>query len=237
MNFTRPNVLSCFDCTVEKWRFLVDNHGPQGATFQINFCPAHKRNFQAPPVPDPSSPTVTSSAANPSATSTSSSSPPVQAVVPGATTRLIPARQDPAGPGTSTAIITMPIQPSSTAISIPSAGPTRTTSRFRPSCSSSSVDVYNTVKAEVLASGNPTSILQALEKLGVCRRTFNRKRPIAELYLLDEHAFNEVRDELAGTSGGRRIPQSQLSARCDAVLKRQDMKIKRRIAVTEGRLI
>ena len=99
------------------------------------------------------------------------------------------------------------------------------------------ITVYNTVKAEVLASGNPTSILQALEKLGVCRRTFNRKRPIAELYLLDEHAFNEVRDELAGTSGGRRIPQSQLSARCDAVLKRQDMKIKRRIAVTEGRLI
>jgi len=99
------------------------------------------------------------------------------------------------------------------------------------------VDLYNTVKDAVLSSTNATSLKKALEDLHIPKRTFNRKRPVAELYLLDQQAFQRARDDIAAASGGRRINQEKLAKQCSDILKTQDMQVRRRVAVTQGILI
>ena len=98
-------------------------------------------------------------------------------------------------------------------------------------------DLYNTVKDAVLSSTNATSLKQALEDLNIPKRTFNRKRPIAELYLLDHQAFERARDDIAAASKGRRINQEKLAKQCSDILKTRDMQVRRRVAVTQGLLI
>ena len=219
MNFStsldRPSALSCYDCVVSTWSFIVNDSGPCGGTFEIQFCPAHKRDFTAPPVPNP---------ATTQQTTGTSSDPPVQPPIPGADTRLIPARRNPSGSGTSSAAVT-----------IPTSGPPR--SRYRPSSCEACVDLYNTVKDAVLSSTNATSLQKALEDLNIPKRTFNRKRPVAELYLLDQQAFQTARDDIAAASGGRRINQEKLAKKCSDILKTRDMQVRRRVAVTQGILI
>ena len=223
MNFStsldRPSALSCYDCVVSTWSFIVNDSGPCGGTFEIQFCPAHKRDFRAPPVPYPATPNSTTQQ-----TTGTSSDPPVQPPIPGADTRLIPARRNPSGSGTSSAAVT-----------IPTSGPPR--SRYRPSSCEACVDLYNTVKDAVLSSTNATSLKKALEDLHIPKRTFNRKRPVAELYLLDQQAFQRARDDIAAASGGRRINQEKLAKQCSDILKTRDMQVRRRVAVTQGILI
>ena len=217
MNFStsldRPSALSCFDCTVSTWSFIVNDSGPCGGKFEIQFCSAHKRDFRAPPVPGP-------------ATSATTTTAPVQPPIPGADTRLIPARRNPTGSGSGT---------TSAAVTIPTSGPPR--SRYRPSSCEACVDLYNTVKDAVLSSTNTTSLTQALEDLNIPKRTFNRKRPIAELFILDQQAFEGVRDDIAAASRGPRINQEKLAKQCSDILKTRDMQVKRRVAVTQGLLI
>ena len=124
---------------------------------------------------------------------------------------------------------------SSAAVTIPTSGPPR--SRYRPSSCEACVDLYNTVKDAVLSSTNATSLQKALEDLNIPKRTFNRKRPVAELYLLDQQAFQRARDDIAAASGGRRINQEKLAKQCSDILKTRDMQVRRRVAVTQGILI
>ncbi|KAL5259735.1 hypothetical protein ACHWQZ_G009994 [Mnemiopsis leidyi] len=216
MNFStsmdRPSALSCYDCVVSTWSFIVNDSGPCGGTFEIQFCPAHKRDFRAPPVPNSAAPNSITRLII------------VQPPIPGADTRLIPVRRNPSGSGTSSAAVT-----------IPTSGPPR--SRYRPSSCEACVSLYNTVKDAVLSSTNATSLRQALDDLNIPKRTFNRKRPVAELYLLDQQAFERARDDIAAASGGRRINQEKLAKQCSDILKRPDMQVKRRVAVTQGLLI
>ena len=97
--------------------------------------------------------------------------------------------------------------------------------------------VFNTVKDTVLSAANATSLTQALVDLNIPKRTFNRKRPIAELYILENQAFRTVRDEIAAESGGRRFNQGKLAEKCTEILNRPDMKVKRRVALTEGLVV
>ena len=99
------------------------------------------------------------------------------------------------------------------------------------------LDLYNTVKDAILSSTNATSLTQALEDLNIPKRTFNRKRPIAELFILDQQAFEGVRDDIAAASRGPRINQEKLAKQCSDILKTRDMQVKRRVAVTQGLLI
>ena len=46
-----------------------------------------------------------------------------------------------------------------------------------------------------------------------------------------------MRDEIAAESGGRRINQGKLAEKCTEILNRPDMKVKRRVALTEGLVV
>jgi hypothetical protein len=62
--------------------------------------------------------------------------------------------------------------------------------------------MINLVKETVLTLTNATSLKQALDDFIISKRTFNRKRPIAELFigLLDDKAYQKESDNLAAVT-------------------------------------
>ena len=80
--------------------------------------------------------------------------------------------------------------------------------------------------------------MEALLELDVPRRTFERKRSIAELMILDRPEFDKLVDELATTSSRRRnISQEKMTAECSKILERPALKIKRRQFIARGQCI
>ena len=83
--------------------------------------------------------------------------------------------------------------------------------------------------SRVLSFTTPMSQTEALLELDVPRRTFERKRSIAELMIFDRPEFDKLVDELAKTSSRQRnIRQEKMIAECSKILERPALKIKRR---------
>jgi len=77
--------------------------------------------------------------------------------------------------------------------------------------------------------------INATEKIS--RRTWHRKRPIAELQILDSSQFDELlRKHLTDTTEDR-LNQEVFGSACCKILKRPAMIAKRRRAVAAGLLI
>ena len=70
---------------------------------------------------------------------------------------------------------------------------------------------------------------EALHEMDFPKRTFERKRSIAELMIFDRPEFDKLVDELAKTSSRQRnIRQEKMIAECSKILERPALKIKRR---------
>lgn len=170
---------------------------------------------------------------------------PQQNRFPGVNQRLIPSRRDPTNNAAAPATISAPVgNPPAPAVIQPVVNPaprinppSGPQSRNMPSSHEGAIKLYNDVKDLVLNAEHPVSIEQAVENLGHFMRTFHRKRAIAELMIIDPEVYRKVRDEVARNSAGRRINQEVLVTECKKILSRPAMKIKRRIAVAEGRCI
>ena len=83
--------------------------------------------------------------------------------------------------------------------------------------------------SRVLSSTTSMSQTEALHEMDFPKRTFERKRSIAELMIFDRPEFDKLVDELAKTSSRQRnIRQEKMTAECFKILERPALKIKRR---------
>ena len=71
----------------------------------------------------------------------------------------------------------------------------------------------------------------------VSSTTFHRKRPIAELQILDPAKFEEVLSRCLMGENNTRLCQDFLGKNCQIALDKADMKVKRRAAIAAGKLI
>ena len=211
MNFStsldRPSALSCYDCVVSTWSFIVNDSGPCGGTFEIQFCPAHKRDFRAPPVPYPATPNSTTQ----QTTGTSSDLQSNHQFLEQTPDWFL---QD----GTPLDLEPHPLQ--SPSLPLPSfklwslCGPVQ----HCKGCGS----IFNKRYISEESPGGPPHTEENLQPQAT--RSW-------ALYLLDQQAFQRARDDIAAASGGRRINQEKLAKQCSDILKTRDMQVRRRVAV------
>ena len=82
--------------------------------------------------------------------------------------------------------------------------------------------MYEQVMSRVLSSTTSTSQTEALLELDVPKRTFERKRSIAEL-IFDRPEFDKLVDELAKTSSRQRnIRLEKMIADCSKIFERPE---------------
>ena len=141
-----------------------------------------------------------------------------------------------AAPSSSTAFSSTSTGTSATSRFHTAGGPIRR-SRHRVSSHDAALELYERVVALVLSSDDPLSQREALLELDIPRRTFERKRRIAELMIIDRSEFDALVARLAATGSGRMISQEKLSGECEKILDRPAMKIQKRLLISRGRVI
>ena len=92
------------------------------------------------------------------------------------------------------------------------------------------------MKSSCVEDGLP--LPAALEVHKVDKRTFYRKRPIAELQILDPAEYDKIMDRLSRASNAsRNISQEKLSTACKDALAKPALIAKRRLASSKGQLL
>ena len=102
---------------------------------------------------------------------------------------------------------------------------------------SSSLTLYNKVRRKYLNRRDGASIKDIMAAEGISYRTYARKRPIAELQILDPSRFQTVLTRCLTGKDSTILNQDFLGHNCQQVLDRPDMKLKRRTASAEGKII
>ena len=249
-----PPFLSCKDC-------ICMDYTPDPATkevaVRIKLCDTHSANLQAPnSSPNPARPVLNSPARPitvPTATRTlpagrrrddddqqtgpaavvvdiHSSSPPVTTSTPRQSRS--PTQNPPRS--SSLARSRSPLRRPSPSISPP-------TSRGRRTTTNLPADSLATYKRILRKYHDPQNRRKKIDEIyateKISRRTWHRKRPIAELQILDATQFDELlRKHLADTTESR-LNQEVFSNACNQILKRPAMLAKKRRAVAAGKLI
>jgi hypothetical protein len=101
--------------------------------------------------------------------------------------------------------------------------------------------LYNKVKNRYLDPDRPVTWCNALKETGTNSSTFEQKRHLAELMILDYTTFTEMkrrmdREQMELTNGAYWASLSSLSYECQRILSRPDMKTKRQRALQEKRV-
>ena len=122
---------------------------------------------------------------------------------------------------------------------IPSTSPP--TNRGRRTTTNLPADCLSTYKRVLRKYHDPQNRRKKIEEIyateKISRRTWHRKRPIAELQILDSSQFDELlRKHLTETTEDR-LNQEVFGSACSKILKRPAMIAKRRRAVAAGQLI
>ena len=102
---------------------------------------------------------------------------------------------------------------------------------------SASLTLYNKVRRKYLDRRDGASIKDIKAAEGISYRTYSRKRPIAERQITDPSRFQTVLTRCLTGQDSTRLNQYFLGQNCQQVLDRPDMKLKRRTASTEGKII
>lgn len=247
-----PPFLSCKDCLCQDY---TPDPVTDEITVRIKLCSLHKSNLHAPnpSPPRPSQPII---------------SPDQSVVVPGASRTLPAGRRirDVDNQQAPDAVVVDFPSPDTVDTSTPQrsrsprptrASPNRSRSPLRrplPSASPSAdrglrstcnlpADALSTYKRVRRLCLDPTNrrkkIADILATESISRRTWHRKRPIAELQILDPALFNKLLDKALSNPdmNKRRLNQEVLSSECSTVLARPVMIAKKRRAVAAGKLL
>jgi len=257
-NEENPPFLSCKDCLCTDY---TPDPSTQEVTVQIKLCSVHSANLQAPnPSTSPAPPVLNSpDPTRPIAVPTANRTLPAgrrrdddnQQIVPAV---LVVDMHPPSPPG-SASTPRPSRSPRPTLNSPRSSSPTRSrsplrrpipstsppTNRGRRTTSNLPADCLSTYKRVLRKYHDPQNRRKKIEEIyateKISRRTWHRKRPIAELQILDASQFDELlRKHLTDTTEDR-LNQEVFGSACSKILKRPAMIAKRRRAVAAGQLI
>ena len=201
-NLLRPNFLSCQDCSVTNWKFAGSSS-----------------NLTAPRGAEVAIKFCTVHRTNFRVPPIADSTQPPPASVPGTTTRFL--------------LSSRGIQPSvaSSSANAPASSTSDGSSSIHTSRSTVCWDTlcyYQ--RAKITMVEKQLSLPKTLAHLGIDKRTFNRKRRITELQILDQTEFERLMEGLSRSQHGRVISRETLSTECKRILQQGAMLIKERRA-------
>ena len=253
-----PPFLSCKNCVCQDY---TPDPAAEEVSVRIKLCDLHKSNLQAPnpaparPFNSPAQP-ITVPGAN-------RALPPGRRIgddddqqnAPNAVVVDIPTPPPGLPASSSTPLRSRSPRPYRTSPSRPSPARSRSplrrpipsnspsTDRGRRTTSNLPADALATYKRVLRKCHDPANrrkkIADILETENISRRTWHRKRPIAELQMLDPTQFNTLLEKaLSGADPNkRRLNQEAFSNDCSKILARPVMIAKKRRAVAAGKLI
>jgi hypothetical protein len=243
--YLRPPFLNCANCSIADY----DPTPPSKATVTIDLCSLHKTNLMAATTNPVHTSTMQSSPLSPD-------SPPT---IPGATRTLATTaassnrgrrltqpllsptrnRRSPSPNHRGRHRSRSPLQHRARSPPHPTHR-SRGTVRLRSDIPQAALNLYRTVQKRVLDQRNPVSVRKALDLEHISRTSWDRKKPMAELQIIDYPRFEKVVEahaRYAQQTPGKRICQRVLSDECKKVLCQPALVSKRLEAMAHGEII